>query len=59
MKLLMSYEIHNPTTVSDHGVTIKYTYCGTKEEIDKIIEYCRENIGALTVADLGEVIRND
>ena len=58
MKILTSYEIHNPTTVSDHAVTIKYTYCGTKEEIEKIIEYCRENIGALTVGEV-EVIKNE
>ena len=47
MRLSITYELHDPTTTSDHAITIKYMCLGTEEEISKIKAYCEENIGAL------------
>ena len=56
MKISVMYENIEPTTVSDHGIAIRYMYTGTEEEINKIKAYCEENIGTLLVLnpDIGE-----
>lgn len=51
MKIIVTYEKCDPTTVSDHAVSIKYLYTGTEEEISKIEEQCRDNIGTMLVLD--------
>ena len=47
MRISITFENVEPTTVSDHGIAIRYLCTGTEEEINKIKAYCEENIGVL------------
>ena len=59
MKIWLTYEIQNPTTTSDYGVTIKYHYSGTEQEVEKIIDQCREHIGTMLVLDTNNMSVDD
>lgn len=51
MKVIQTWEKYEPTT-SGASITIKYIYQGTDEEIEELIEWCRQNIGFAKIMEV-------
>jgi len=53
MKLLIQYKRENPDTILGEKIIITQIYSSfDKEEIDKVEQYCKENIGDGLVTEL-------
>lgn len=52
MKVTQTWEKHEPTTTSGASVSVLFMYQGTDEEIEDVIEWCKQNIGYAKIMEV-------
>ena len=52
MKVIQTWEKNKPNTTTGASITIKYIYQGTDEEIEELIEWCKQNIGYAKIMEV-------